>query len=102
MKIIKKQHESIARIVFEQHRDTDDRRCLSLYDFESPNEVKKAMEEIYSDLMIKKTGVPKCKLKVQILDKPSDNKSGKQKKLEWSYWLYGCDVNVIERLMEKF
>ena len=98
---IKGKLEKVARITFEQNHITDDRRCLTLYDFDSVEEVKNFINSTYKDLSAKKEGVKKCKLKVQVLDYPSDNKSGKLKKLEWSFWLYGCDVNVVERLIER-
>lgn len=62
--------------------------------------VHQIVESVYGKLMKKKTGAVKCKLKVQVLDFPT-NKNVKQKKLEWSYWLYGCDVNVIDWIVEK-
>ena len=97
---IKKDFERTARITFEQHGVTDDRRCVSLFDFDTPDEIRSFVESTYTDLMAKKSGALKCKLKIQILDFPT-NKDVKQKKLEWSYWLYGCDVNVIRRVLDK-
>lgn len=93
--------EKSARITFEQKIVTEDRRCITLHDFESVEEVRDFVNSLYSDLSKKKDGASKCKLKVQVLDYPSDKKSGKMKKTEWSFWLYDCSVNAIERIIEK-
>lgn len=97
---IKKDFERTARLTFEQHGLTDDKRCISIYDFKDDGEIRAFVESLYGKLMKKKTGAVKCKLKVQVLDFPT-NKDVKQKKLEWSYWLYGCDVNVIDWIVER-
>ena len=97
---IKKVFERTARLTFEQHGVTDDKRCISLYDFKDANEVRDFVETMYGDLMKRKTGAEKCKLKVQVLDFPT-NKDVKQKKLEWSYCLYGCSVDVIDWIVDK-
>jgi hypothetical protein len=101
---IKKDFERTARLTFEQHGLTDDRRCVSLFDFDTPDEIRSFVESTYTDLMSKKSGALgalKCKLKIQILDFPTNAQNTKQKKLEWSYWLYGCDVNVIQRVLDR-
>lgn len=98
---IKKDFERTARLTFEQHGLTDDRRCVSLYDFDTPDEVRSFVESIFAKLMVKKPNVAKCKLKIQILDFPTNAKNTKQKKLEWSYWLYDCYVNIIHRVLDK-
>ena len=97
---IKKVFERTARLTFEQHGVTDDKRCISLYDFKDDSEIRAFVESLYGDLMKKRTGAKKCKLKVQVLDFPT-NRNVKQKKLEWSYWLYDCGVNVIDWIVDK-
>jgi len=96
-----KPKNKVTRITFSQNGITDDKRSLSLYEADE-NEVRELISSIYADLLPKKKD-KRVKVKVQILEYPNDTSAApKQTKKEWSMYLYGCDVNVIERIVSHF
>lgn len=96
-----KPKNKVTRITFSQNGITDDKRSLSLYDADEKG-VRGLMDSIYADLMPKKKD-KRVKVKIQILEYPNDTSATpKQTKKEWSMYLYGCDVNVIDRIVNHF